>query len=115
MLMERHSAELVSTMRCIAVRALQGMYTPREGLFVFRSKKGPNGIIYEGLSRRYTAIVLIALAGENSDVAEGILGGQNPVSVCRRLEQSISTAPNVGDVALTLWACCALNISDRRR
>ena len=107
--------DLVFQMRSIAVHALRGMYQPREGLFVFRKKKGPSGIIYEGLSRRYTAIVLIALAGEKSDLAESILGGQTLGNVCRRLEQSVSVAPNVGDVALTLWACCALNISDRRR
>ena len=107
--------DLVFQMRSIAVHALRGMYQPREGLFVFRKKKGPSGIIYEGLSRRYTAIVLIALAGEKSDLAEGILRGQALGNVCRRLEQSVLAAPNVGDAALTLWACCVLNISDRHR
>jgi hypothetical protein len=102
-------------MRGIAMHALRTMYTPREGLFVFRWKKGPNGMVYEGLSRRYTAIVLIALAGEESSLSESILSGQTPHGVYRRLEQSMAAAPTVGDVALTLWACCALNLSDRRR
>lgn len=109
------SDELLTNMRGIAVHALRNMYTPREGLFVFRWKKGPNGMISEGLSRRYTAIVLIALANEESHLAEYILSGQDPHSVCRWLEQSISAAATVGDVALTLWAWCALNLSDRRR
>jgi hypothetical protein len=109
------SDELVSHLRGIAVRALRGMYVPREGLFVFRSKKTSSGVVYEGLSRRYTAIVLIALAGEKSDVAENILEGHSPRDVSRRLAQSLPADPNLGDAALTLWASCALQISDRQR
>jgi len=111
----KSSDELVVKMRRIAVSALGRMYQPHKGMFVFRGKKGVNGIIYEGLSRRYTAIVLIALAGENSDVSEAVLCGQAPDNVCRRLVHSVLSAPSVGDTALTLWACCALNISDRPR
>ncbi len=107
--------DLLCRLRGIALRVLESMYRPQEGLFVFRIRKGGGGLVYEGLSRRYTALVLIALAGEKSDVAEGILGGQTPGNVCRRLEQSVSAAPNIGDVALTLWACCVLNMSDRHR
>jgi hypothetical protein len=113
--MMKTSEELVSKMRRIAVWALRDMYRPQEGLVVFRKKKGANGITYEGLSRRYTAIVLIALANEESAVVEGILGGQAPGSVCRRLEQHLSAAPNLGDAALTLWACCVHNLGDRRQ
>lgn len=114
-LQNKDSDELVSQLRGIAVRALRGMYVPREGLFVFRVKKEANGIAYEGLSRRYTAIVLIALAGEKSDVAESILEDHSPRDVNRRLAQSLPADPNLGDAALTLWASCALNISDRQR
>jgi hypothetical protein len=106
---------LVSRMRRIAAQALRVMYRPSEGLFVFRIRRGKNGIVHEGLSRRYTAIVLMALAGESRDAAHGILGAQGLDRSRRRLEQDVLAATNAGDVALTLWASCAWGVTDRQR
>jgi hypothetical protein len=100
-------------MRRIAGESLREMYRPREGLFVFRKKLGREGVEYEGFSLRYTAIALIALAGETPGAAEGICGGQALPGVYRRLAENVFMRPGMGDLALALWAAGALGIGDR--
>ncbi len=101
--------QAVSELRNLAVRALQRMYRPQEGLFVFCLRRFPEGDQLEGLSRRYTAIALIALAAESQDVASTVLAGQNAHDVCGGLLKGVEQMDDLGEVALTLWAARALH------
>src|SRR5262245_7615827 len=47
---------LIDALREMAVRGLRRMYRRQERLFVFRLRRGREGVVLEGLSRRYTAI-----------------------------------------------------------
>lgn len=91
------------------------MYLPEQRLFVFTMRRGPHGVSPEGVSRRYTAIALIGLAGEAEDSARSVLSGQSCQEVCERLASYVNSADNLGDVALTLWAACAVGLADRKK
>jgi hypothetical protein len=90
------------------------MYLPEERLFVFRLRKNGEEIIREGLSRRYTAIALIGLAGEGKSVSASVLGDHTLHDVSARLLKDIQRIDNLGDVALTLWALNSVNFRERR-
>jgi hypothetical protein len=105
---------LISQLRSTALSALGSMYLPQKGLFAFTKKKRPGGISYEGISRRYTSIALLGLAGEDRQNAVRILDGQTPAEVCRRMTDAIQTPTNLGDIALTLWASHVLGVPDER-
>lgn len=62
----------------------------------------------EGVSRRYTATVLIALADEPAEVAHQALAGHSPDEVCANLTAQLSAMTDPGEAALTLWAARAL-------
>lgn len=100
--------EQIGDLRAIARRALKRMYLPERGLFAFCLRRGRDGDILEGVSRRYTTIALIGLAEENESVASDVLGGEDVRDLCRRLLDDVHRVENVGDVALTLWAARAL-------
>lgn len=104
----------VADLRKIAIRGLGRMYRPDIGLFAFRVRRDGNGIVFEGTSRRYTAIALIGLAGEEDGVASAALAGESSQQVCVRLVESIPRIDNLGDAALVFWACCAVGYPDRR-
>jgi hypothetical protein len=108
------SAEMVSRLRAVAIRGLARMYRADERLFVFRLRKAGNGLVAQGLSRRYTAIAIIGLAQEEEAVASFVLGGHGSHDVCGRLLADVVRTDNLGDVALTLWAACAAGYPDRR-
>jgi hypothetical protein len=85
------------------------MYRPNEGCFAFRIRRDRDGQdVLEGVSHRYTAIVLIGLAHEDPESSERILGGGSPLDVCAHLVSKTEQMANLGDVALTLWAARAL-------
>ncbi len=105
----------VRAMRATSIRALRRMYLPDEGMFVFCIRRGPNGDCPEGVSPRYTAIVLIGLATESDDVASQILHGRDARSACDVLLNDVTSVDNLGDVALTLWASTALGHPDAER
>jgi len=103
-------------MRAIAIRSLARMYRPAEGLFVFHLRKTPEGaVVAEGLSRRYTAITLIGLAGEAPEAISSVLGGHDIRAVCGGLVSDVARETNLGNVALTLWAGHAVGDPDRGR
>jgi len=108
------SSGIVDAIRGIGIRSLGRMYRPEAGLFIFRLRRDRNGIVSEGISRRYTAIALIGLAGEEDPVVSSVLGGERLRDVCGRLAGGISRAGNLGDVALAFWASCAVAYPDRR-
>lgn len=105
---------MIPQLRSMAIRSLERMYRPEKRLFVFCVRRAGNSIISEGLSRRYTAIVLIGLAGEEEDVIGSVLAGQGLQAVCNRLKKDVSQVSNPGDVALTLWALCSARYPDRQ-
>ncbi|MEE9294638.1 MAG: hypothetical protein V3W34_06735 [Phycisphaerae bacterium] len=94
----------VAEMRSLSVRALARMYLPDARMFCHCMRRGPDGDQPEGVSRRYTAIVLIGLASEPADTGRGICNGDDPLAVCGRLLSDVDTAEDLGDAALTLWA-----------
>ncbi len=106
--------QVVSDLRAMAITGLARMYLPSERLFVFRLRKTRSGIQPEGVSRRYTAISLIGLAREATPVVAATLQGHSLFQVSDRLRQDIARVDNLGDVALTLWAACAIGDPDRR-
>lgn len=98
----------VAELRSLAVRALGRMYRPDAGLFAFRLRRTANGDILEGVSRRYTAIVLIGLAGEAEETAAEILAGRSPRQACSRLVDDNNCPDDLGEVSLGLWAARVL-------
>ena len=105
---------LIDQLREMAVRGLRRMYRRQERLFVFRLRRGREGIVSEGLSRRYTAISLIGLA-EHSEIVPSVLERDDPRDVCARLVGDAPLMENLGDVALTAWASTAVGYPDRQR
>lgn len=105
----------VALLRGMALRGLPRMFRPDERLYVFCLRKKREGIMPEGLSRRYTAITLIGLAAEEQGAARAAAGGMSLHQVCDRLNQDIEQVSNLGDVALTLWAARAIGYPDRSR
>ncbi len=103
---------LIGQLRSLAVRGLARMYRANEQCFVFRVRRSGAGVVSEGLSRRYTAIVLIGLASDRD--REMVLSWHCRQDVCARLVRETRHAQNLGDVALTLWAATALGHPDRR-
>ena len=61
--------QAVDDLRILAIQALRTMYLPSQGLFAFRLRRDAGRDRLDGVSPRYTAIVLIALAGERETVA----------------------------------------------
>lgn len=107
-------ASLVARIRSVALRGLRGMYIPAERMFghCIRRRHGTEAL--EGVSRRYTAITLIGLAGESEDESRAILAGDSIECVCRRLLSDVRQVSNLGDAALTWWAATELTIGERR-
>lgn len=93
----------IERQRALALGELARMYEPASGLFVFRLRRSAAGLVREGLSRRYTAIAAIGLAGEHPEAARRILG-RDPAALGDRLLQGVGSVGNLGDAALTLWA-----------
>ena len=102
----------IGELRSLSIRALRSMYLPEQGLFAYRFRRDSAGDRLEGVSRRYSAIVLIALAGEPEEVSSEILAGQSIQDVCSRLLRSVRQSNDVGEVALALWAARALHHRD---
>ena len=101
-------SDLVRRLRLIAIHSLARMYYPAERLFAFRLRKNGRGEVLEGVSRRYTAIALIGLAGEDHQIAAEVLGEHRPEEVCMRLLEEVEEMEDLGEVALTTWAARAL-------
>lgn len=95
---------LVPRLRELAVRALGRMYVPDRRCFVFRVEKTASGDRLVGVSRRYTATALIALAEEPDTTTRQILADHSVYEVYDRLLEDLQVMDDLGEVALTLWA-----------
>lgn len=93
-----------SILRDYAVKGLSRMYSPESRQFVFCLRKTARGVLPEGISRRYTAIALIGLAGEPREVQLSATHGDGVERVCERAVENIESVENLGDIALLLWA-----------
>jgi len=91
-------------LRALSLRALKRMYRPEEKMFAFRLRKNALGTVTEGISPRYTAIVLIALSLESEEDKSAVLHGDRIGDVCNRLIDHALLSKELGQVALTLWA-----------
>ena len=100
-------APAAALLRELALGALPRMYRPDRGLFAFRLRRDGGRDVLEGASRRYTAIVLLGLAGEEADAAREILHRRRPEDVCGRLVEEVAASRELGEVALCLWAARA--------
>ena len=101
---EEAPGSFVSRLRTLALEELKHQYQPDHGLFVFRLGRGPQGVVKQGISRRYTAITAIGLVGERSEDVRAVLAGRSLEVLGDRLHEDVGTLDNLGDVALTLWA-----------
>ena len=83
----------VPQLRALAVDGLRRMYRPEEGLYAFRLRRAQGLDRLEGISLRYTAIVLIALADETDEVVAASLSATGPyVATIPRAHASRSAA-----------------------
>ncbi len=103
----RSRAEIIDCLRRIALDSLKRMYLPGEGLFAFRIRRNSRGEAATGMSRRYTAIALIGLAGESPQQVRRVLAGHDAKDVCSRMLEGVGGSADLGEVALILWACRA--------
>ncbi len=94
----------VPQLRALAVDGLRRMYRPEEGLYAFRLRRAQGLDRLEGISLRYTAIVLIALADETDEVVAASLSATGPYELCGRLAGRAVRSSDLGEVALALWA-----------
>jgi len=108
--MENHVLEtsFPRWLKGFALKSLGPMYDRQKGLFHFQVRKTCNGVVTAGISRRYSAITLIGLAGEEESVGREVLSGDAPEEVYERLLEEVTDEKNLGDAALTLWAGVAL-------
>ncbi len=88
----------------MALRGLGRMWVPESGMFCHCIRRGRGGDVVEGVSRRYTAIVLIGLATEPGEAASSIFGGGDCGRALQGLLGDVESVSNLGDVGLTLWA-----------
>jgi hypothetical protein len=103
------TTDRVALLRQIAADALRRMYRPTEGLFAFRLRRSAASDVLEGISLRYTAVVLVALADEPTATSDPILAGHTTADVCDRLINRLRDSTDLGEVALALWAARRLN------
>lgn len=108
------ATDFLDRLRALAFAGLPRMWSPAQKRFFFRLRRTPDGIVSEGLSRRYTAITLIGLAEEDEQAAPPMMGGHSAREIAQGLLDELPTVDNLGDVALTLWAARAAGVGDRR-
>jgi hypothetical protein len=92
-------------LRALALAGLPQMFDREAGIFSFRVRRGGRAIVREGVSRRYTAITLIGLAGEAPAAAREVLGGRSVAETADALARSAGARDSIGDLALIAWAC----------
>lgn len=87
----------------VANNGLSQMWEPDPGLFCFRLKQTPMGLIREGVSRRYTLITLLGL--QRYEISGGSFPTIGINGAVERLVRDCGAIDNVGDLGLLLWLC----------
>jgi hypothetical protein len=80
--------------------------------FAYRVRRSDTDVVREGFSRRYTAISVIGLASEAEVDRATALGSITLSDLTHRLVRDVAGVANLGDVALTVWACAASGHGD---
>lgn len=104
------AAPFIEELRELSFRLLARMYIANRKIFAFKLQKRGEDIVREGISRRYTAIALIGLAGEDEAAARKALHGHSPAETCESLVADCGNWSSIGDVALTAWAAAATGV-----
>jgi len=99
-----HDGAAPADLRAMAIAGLPRMFDPDAGIFSFRVQRRGREIVREGLSRRYTAITLLGLAGEAPEIARDILHGRSVGQVAEMLARTAGQSDSIGDLALIAWA-----------
>lgn len=103
----------IEAIRAMSFRGLQRMFRPQERLFVYQFIRSGGEIVPQGLSLRYTAIVMIGLADEDESVVRRCLGGLSAHDICARLISDAARSDNLGNIALSVWAASASGYNER--
>ena len=85
---------------------LQRMFDSRRQLFCHRLRLTTQGLVREGLSRRYTLITLMGLSRLEAS------GTPSPIELKRILDcllLDLSWVDNIGDLGLLLWLCAEMS------
>lgn len=93
-----------SHLLALAMRGLESMYDPEEGLFCHRLRKMSKGLVREGISQRYTIMTLLGLLRARSAGLRSSVGIEATVD---RLLGDPAWLDNLGDLGLLLWLCAA--------
>jgi hypothetical protein len=102
----------VSRLIELAIRGLDPMFDPKEGLFCHRLKRTPEGMIREGISERYTIMTLLGLLRTQA------AGLHAPFDIRVMVDQLLGDTEwvdNIGDLGLLLWLCAFTAAEDLER
>ena len=100
--LEEEHGFLVRTIIELALKGLSNMYDKEKRLFYYKLRGTFDGIVKEGLSRRYT---IISLLGLHRLEAQGV---QSPIDIQTTLAallEKIEEIDNIGDLGLLMWLC----------
>jgi hypothetical protein len=100
-------AALVGELRSLAMSGLPAMFDPGRGLCSFTVRRNGAALQRAGLSRRYTAITLLGLIGEDREQAAHALGGASIETVATHLVRTAGPEDSLGDLSLIAWAAQA--------
>lgn len=95
-------------LRDIALRSLHRMFRVDEGVFAFRLRRVDGRDRLEGVSLRYTAMAMIGLCSEDSEISRDIFRGESINDVCSRMIEQSQSSDSFGDVAAVAWAAAKL-------
>jgi hypothetical protein len=100
-------ASLVAELRSLAISGLPMMFDPGRGLCSFTVRRDGAALQRAGMSRRYTAITLLGLIGEDREQAAHALGGASIETVATHLVRTAGPADSLGDLGVIAWAAQA--------
>ena len=87
-----------------AIAGLQRMFDPQSLLFCHRRRLTPDGMIREGLSRRYTMMTLLGLH-RYAIKGQGRPHPFDATAILDNLRRNTGWINNLGDLGLLLWTC----------
>lgn len=107
---DRQIEEVTRRMVTLSQRGLPLMFRPQSHEFGFTRKRDSAGhVTLQGSSLRYGAIVALGALHLEDKQQRDIFAGENATEFVSRLIAQISSASNLGDVALVAWAAAELS------
>lgn len=91
----------------LASKGLATMFDAEKRLFCYRVRRDSDGLVKEGLSRRYTIISLLGLRKLE------VQGGRSPINIENTLAiliGNIGDINNIGDLGLLMWLCSSVSL-----